>query len=217
MVLRFACLSWTLLWLAITQSTFLKFFRCSQFFEFDSKETCLATILTYHQPTRQHLKRRTWQPLASGANGCQMADGRPTHWISIFPNKPWCCILFESLMKQTVMHKLWCGQDRFQVYQVEIQGNSLYSFLQGLWIRRLATVDIRFFALEGSNWWGSPAWISVYRARKVVDERARKGKWRNIVEWLRKRKTCCIVSNDWLSFLSIKESWLKRFSVSYFS
>ena len=33
---RFACVSWTLLWLASTQSTFLKFFRCSRFSEFDS-------------------------------------------------------------------------------------------------------------------------------------------------------------------------------------
>ena len=35
MVLRFACISWTLLWLASTQSTFLKIFRCSRFSEFD--------------------------------------------------------------------------------------------------------------------------------------------------------------------------------------
>ena len=35
-VLRFACISWTLLWLASTQSTFLKIFRCSWFCEFDS-------------------------------------------------------------------------------------------------------------------------------------------------------------------------------------
>ena len=39
MVLRFACISWTLLWLASTQSTFLKFFGCSRFSEFDSKCT----------------------------------------------------------------------------------------------------------------------------------------------------------------------------------
>ena len=32
MVLRFACLSWTLLWLARTQSTFPKIFRRSRFF-----------------------------------------------------------------------------------------------------------------------------------------------------------------------------------------
>ena len=37
MVLRFACVSWTLFWLAGTQSTLLKFFRCSRFSEFDSK------------------------------------------------------------------------------------------------------------------------------------------------------------------------------------
>ena len=36
-VLSFARVSWTLLWLASTQSTFLKFFRCSRFSEFDSK------------------------------------------------------------------------------------------------------------------------------------------------------------------------------------
>ena len=33
---RFACVSWTLLWLASTQSTFLKCFKCSRFSEFDS-------------------------------------------------------------------------------------------------------------------------------------------------------------------------------------
>ena len=37
MVLRFVHVCWTLWWLASTQSTFLKFFRCSQFSEFDSK------------------------------------------------------------------------------------------------------------------------------------------------------------------------------------
>ena len=37
MVLSFARVSWTLLWLASTQSTFLKFFRCSRFSEVDSK------------------------------------------------------------------------------------------------------------------------------------------------------------------------------------
>ena len=36
MVLRFACIARTLLCLASTQSTFLKFLRCSQFSEFDS-------------------------------------------------------------------------------------------------------------------------------------------------------------------------------------
>ena len=36
MVLRFDSISWTLLWLSSTQSTFLKFFRCSRFCEFDS-------------------------------------------------------------------------------------------------------------------------------------------------------------------------------------
>ena len=33
----FACVSWTLLWLASTQSTFQTFFRCSRFSEFDRK------------------------------------------------------------------------------------------------------------------------------------------------------------------------------------
>ena len=43
--LRFACVSWILLWLASTQSTFLKFFRCSRFFEFDSKRNCMAKFI----------------------------------------------------------------------------------------------------------------------------------------------------------------------------
>ena len=33
----FACISWTLLWVASTQSTFQTFFRCSRFSKFDSK------------------------------------------------------------------------------------------------------------------------------------------------------------------------------------
>ena len=41
--LRFTRFSWTLLWLASTQSTFLKFFSCcSRFSEFDSK--CLVVV-----------------------------------------------------------------------------------------------------------------------------------------------------------------------------
>ena len=42
--LRFACVSWTLLWLASTQSTFLKFFRCSRFSEFDSNAMIFLSI-----------------------------------------------------------------------------------------------------------------------------------------------------------------------------
>ena len=49
MVLRFAHMSWTLLWLqlASTQSTFLKFFKCSRFLEFDSKQIQENFILSH--------------------------------------------------------------------------------------------------------------------------------------------------------------------------
>lgn len=165
----------------------------------------------------------------SGANGYQMVDGRPTHWISIFPNKPWCCAL-SSAMKQTVMHKLWCGKTgfKFTKYYHISSFNGTCKF--GAIIFILFHKVFRFFlirtlATAGSNVLTAKAhrsWISVYRARKAV-ERAHllKGsdeiEVANIIQWLRKRKTSCSVSNDWLSFLSKKESWIKRFRVSYFS
>ena len=52
MVLRFACISWTLLWLVSTQSTFLKFSGCSRFSEFESNET--ATYIKHWAYTSSH-------------------------------------------------------------------------------------------------------------------------------------------------------------------
>ena len=50
--LRFACISWTLLWLVSTQSTFLKFSGCSRFSEFESNET--ATYIKHWAYTSSH-------------------------------------------------------------------------------------------------------------------------------------------------------------------
>ena len=52
MVLRFACVSWTLLWLVSTQSTLLKFFTCSRFSEFDINES--ATYIYHWAYTSSH-------------------------------------------------------------------------------------------------------------------------------------------------------------------
>ena len=63
---RFAGVSWTLLWLVNTRSTFLKFFMCSRFSEFHSK------------------------PLANGCNivGCYML----MHQIANRGQQCWICL-----------------------------------------------------------------------------------------------------------------------------
>ena len=102
MVLRFACVSWTLLWLASTQSTFLEFFRCSQFSEFDSNEgssvgrsegCVLFLIFTGRNTHRIWRQTKTARDCSSSKGTCELAGLRKLHeklpvlqeaaWLSI--------------------------------------------------------------------------------------------------------------------------------------
>ena len=113
MVLRFACLSWTLLWLAITQSTFLKFFRCSRFFEFDSKlvhKTLLGNIsfISYNKRLLMLLSVfgyfccfQVW----FGSWASQLRDGEAHVSFRSF-------FVFFSTRQQAVYHflQIWLGE-----------------------------------------------------------------------------------------------------------
>ena len=72
MLLRFACVSWTLLWFASTQSTFLKFFRCSQFSEFDSNFNSIFLGCF------QQWKHQTWETFPASGGDTRACSRRNT-------------------------------------------------------------------------------------------------------------------------------------------
>ena len=106
-VLRFACVSGTLLWLASTQSTFTKFFRCSQFSEFDSKSLtsreqgywrCFLHFLTR---IRLHISYNSLNPLGVQQQGYQRCflDKPRLHYIcdAGYPPLTLCNLVGEGI------------------------------------------------------------------------------------------------------------------------